>query len=243
MIEQAIIITGGGKRVGFELAKHLQQQGENVIISYRTFYPELEELAQLGVQLIACNFTQLEDISHFVTQITQRCVSIKALIHNASDWQAENESLNFAELDKLLERMFTIHLKTPYLLNIALHPLLLKYQQETQRTADIIHITDFVTSKGSDKHIAYSASKSAMQNLTLSFAKKYAPEVKVNSISPALIAFNPSDSAEYKQQAQRKSLMQKCGGYAEVINSVNYLLCSQYVTGENLNLTGGRHLK
>lgn len=43
--------------------------------------------------------------------------------------------------------------------------------------------------------------------MTRSFAKKLAPEVKVNAIAPALILFNDDDDAEYRQQALNKSLM------------------------------------
>ena len=61
--------------------------------------------------------------------------------------------------------------------------------------------------RGSDKHIAYAASKAALDNMTRSFARKLAPEVKVKSIAPSLILFNEHDDAEYRQQALNKSLM------------------------------------
>jgi dihydromonapterin reductase/dihydrofolate reductase len=54
-----------------------------------------------------------------------------------------------------------------------------------------------VVERGSDKHIAYAASKAALDNMTRSFARKLAPEVKVNAIAPAMILFNESDDAEY----------------------------------------------
>ncbi len=44
-----------------------------------------------------------------------------------------------------------------------------------------------------DKHIAYAASKAALDNVTRSFARKLAPEVKVNAIAPSLIMFNEGD--------------------------------------------------
>ena len=52
--------------------------------------------------------------------------------------------------------------------------------------SDIIHITDYVVERGSDKHIAYAASKAALDNMTRSFARKLAPEIKVNAIAPSL---------------------------------------------------------
>jgi dihydromonapterin reductase/dihydrofolate reductase len=41
--------------------------------------------------------------------------------------------------------------------------------------ADIVHISDDVTRKGSSRHIGYCASKAGLDSLTLSFAAKYAP--------------------------------------------------------------------
>ncbi|STI17699.1 putative short chain dehydrogenase [Escherichia coli] len=71
--------------------------------------------------------------------------------------------------------------------------------------------------RGSDKHVAYAASKAALDNMTRSFARKLAPEVKVNSIAPSLILFNEHDDAEYRQQALNKSLMKTAPGEKEVI--------------------------
>ncbi|MDU3932608.1 MAG: dihydromonapterin reductase [Serratia liquefaciens] len=112
-----------------------------------------------------------------------------------------------------------------------------------QAGADIIHLTDYVVEKGSDKHIAYAASKAALDNMTRSFARKLAPEVKVNAIAPALIIFNPGDDEHYRQQALAKSLMKIAPGESEVVNLVNYLLDSRYVTGRTHGVDGGRPLR
>lgn len=92
-------------------------------------------------------------------------------------------------------------------------------------------------------HIAYAASKAALDNMTRSFARKLAPEVKVNSIAPSLILFNEHDDAEYRQQALNKSLMKTAPGEKEVIDLVDYLLTSCFVTGRSFPLDGGRHLR
>lgn len=67
--------------------------------------------------------------------------------------------------------------------------------------------------------------------MTRSFARKLAPEVKVNAIAPSLILFNEHDDAEYRQQALNKSLMKTAPGEKEVIELVDYLLTSCFVTG------------
>lgn len=145
-----------------------------------------------------------------------------------------------APLTDVLACMMQIHVNTPYLLNHALERLL---RGHGHAASDIIHFTDYVVERGSDKHIAYAASKAALDNMTRSFARKLAPEVKVNSIAPSLILFNEHDDAEYRQQALNKSLMKTAPGEKEVIDLVDYLLTSCFVTGRSFPLDGGRHLR
>ncbi len=109
--------------------------------------------------------------------------------------------------------------------------------------ADIIHVGDHVSSRGSKKHIAYAASKAAQDNLTLSFSAKLGPKVKVNSVAPALVLFNESDDEAYRRKTLGKSVMQREAGIDEFLLAIDYLLHSRYITGRVLPLDGGRHLK
>ncbi|HBR1111192.1 TPA: SDR family oxidoreductase, partial [Klebsiella pneumoniae] len=109
--------------------------------------------------------------------------------------------------------------------------------------SDVIHITDYVVERGSDKHIAYAASKAALDNMTRSFARKLAPEVKVNAIAPSLIMFNEGDDEAYRQQALDKSLMKIAPGEKEISDLIDYLFTSRYVTGRSFAVDGGRPLR
>lgn len=99
--------------------------------------------------------------------------------------------------------MMQIHSMTPYRINLACRHLL----ENTYTTTDIVHMTDYVVEKGSAKHIAYAASKAALENLTLSFARLLAPKVKVNSVAPSLVMFNEGDSKAYREKTLKKSLL------------------------------------
>lgn len=85
--------------------------------------------------------------------------------------------------------------------------------------------------------------KLALDNMTRSFARKLAPEVKVNAIAPGLILFNEKDDESYRQQALEKSLMKIAPGEEEIVRLVDYLLSSRYVTGKTLGVDGGRALR
>ncbi len=239
MKDNVIIITGGGQRLGFALAKALHNKHGQVIISYRTRHQRIDELQNLGIDCIQADFACKQGVENFIKELTNKVGSIRAIIHNASDWQAEKTA---TDANNLLNKMMQIHVNTPYLLNLGLETLLQAYYDRVQQPSDVIHLTDHIVSKGSKKHIAYAASKAALQNLTLSFASKWAPKIKVNSIAPALLMFNEGDSDEYKSKALKKSLMQIEPGEIEGVKAVEYLLSSRYVTGHTQAVNGGRHL-
>lgn len=235
-----IIITGVGKRIGYALAKHFLAQGQQVIGTYRSHYPSIDELQALGATLIQGDFYDNAQVQTLIEQLSQY-PKFRAIIHNASDWLADNSPSLAAH--EVLQRMMQVHVSVPYQLNLALESQLRAGAEGEIGASDVIHITDYVAEKGSAKHIAYAASKAALHNMTLSFAAKFAPEVKVNSIAPAMILFNPSDDAAYRQKTLAKAILPKEAGNQEIIALVEYLLDSRYVTGRSHNVDGGRHLR
>lgn len=244
-----IIITGVGKRIGYALAKHFLAQGQSVIGTYRSHYPSIDELNALGATLYPCDFYDDVQVQSLIDELA-KLPQIRAIIHNASDWLPDpvltrnepSKSATFAP-SKVLQRMMQVHVSVPYQLNLALEAQLRSGAGGNIGASDIIHITDYVAEKGSQKHIAYAASKAALHNMTLSFAAKFAPEVKVNSIAPAMILFNAEDDAAYQQKTLSKALLPKEAGNEEIIDLVQYLLNSRYVTGRCHNVDGGRQLK
>ncbi|TBR43121.1 dihydromonapterin reductase [Marinomonas agarivorans] len=232
-----IIITGGGSRLGFFTAMALQQDGHQVIITYRKSREELKQLEDAGVVCMQADFSTQSGIDVFLQAIKTQYSSLRGIIHNASEWLEEGE----CEPHILMEKVWQIHMNVPYQLNMALAELL-QNNASTGAYSDIIHITDYVAENGSTHHIAYAASKAGLANLTLSFAKRFAPRVKVNSLAPALLAFNESDDLEYRQERLKKSLLKVEPGFDEAIKGIRFILQSNYMTGRALALDGGRHL-
>lgn len=237
LISRPILITGAGRRIGLALAKDFLARKQPVIVSFRTRYPAIDELEQAGALCLFGDFSTNDGIASFAECVKEHCHGLRAIIHNASSWQAENHHTPLADT---LSAMLQIHVNTPYLLNHLLEPLL---RGHGIAGADIIHFTDYIVERGSDNHIAYAASKAALDNLTRSFARKLAPEIKVNAIAPALISFNECDDEQYRREALNKSLMKIVPGEQEIVALVNYLLASCYVTGRSHAVDGGRPLR
>ncbi|MDT0596221.1 dihydromonapterin reductase [Glaciecola petra] len=232
-----ILITGGAQRLGLAIAKDLLSRQFKVIITYRSKKPSIDELIAQGCIAIQADFSTDNGIAACINEIQSHAQSIRAIIHNASDWDSEKSGMaSGLDAAQIMQKMMQVHVSAPYQINLACKEMLTDH-------ADIIHMTDYVQDKGSNKHIAYAASKAALHNLTLSFASLLAPSVKVNSIAPSLLMFNIDDTEQYKQKALSKSILGICPGAQEAVKAVNFLLNSDYVTGQTLHLNGGRHLK
>jgi len=96
----------------------------------------------------------------------------------------------------------------------------------------------------------YAALKSAQHNLAINLAREYAPHgVTINNLSPGLIAternkWRRQDAAKWKAIETGCSPMRRAGKPSEMAGAA-LLLCSDagsYITGADLQATGGRHL-
>jgi len=96
----------------------------------------------------------------------------------------------------------------------------------------------------------YAALKSAQHNLAINLAREYAPHgITINNLSPGLIAternkWRREDAAAWKAIEAGCSPKKRAGKPSEMAGAA-LLLCSDagsYITGADLQATGGRHL-
>lgn len=232
-LQNAILISGASQRVGAHLVRRFLQQGTYpVVFTYRTYKPQVDELVGLGALAIECDFCKPGALQILVEELGTKVQSLRALIHNASLWLDDSEPNSF-------EQQFQVHVNAPYYLNQTLHGL---FSESSSDLKDIISISDAGVAKGHAAQVGYMASKAALQNMAASFAKRYAPHIKVNDIAPALIEFNSWDDEAYKQRRLKESLIPIEPGCEVVWQAVNYLMNSSYTTGTVLKLDGGRAL-
>ncbi|RZU98566.1 dihydromonapterin reductase [Spiribacter vilamensis] len=230
-----ILVTGASQRIGLAFAMHCLEQGTPVIATYRTRRPAVDNLQEAGARCFYADFATNAGIDAFISTLREETASLRAIIHNASDWLPESPDSDPAEV---MAAMMQIHCTTPYRINLACRDLL----ENSDSVTDIVHMTDYVVEKGSAKHIAYAASKAALENLTLSFARLLAPQVKVNSVAPSLIMFNEGDSEAYREKTLKKSLLGIAPGETAAVQALQFLLDNPYVTGRSIGLDGGRPL-
>lgn len=237
MLHNAVFMTGASRRIGLYLARQFLEQADYpVVFTYRTSRPEVDELKKLGAIGIQLDLTEPQALDRLLTFLEKEVASLRAVIHNASRWASDAE---VGRHPALYQAMFDLHVHLPYRLNLELQPLLLQSQSEKR---DIISLSDSSVTIADGSHIAYMASKSALQNLSRNFAKRFAPQVKVNDIAPGLILFHPEDDERYRQRRLAQSAIGIEPGEEVIWEAVQYLMNSPYTTGVSLPVDGGRRL-
>ncbi|MEW6765940.1 MAG: dihydromonapterin reductase [Pseudomonadota bacterium] len=236
-LHDAILLTGAGQRLGLYHAERFLDQGMPLIVTYRTWRPSIDHLCGRGARAIQADLSTAEGIEGLVQAVRQQAASLRAIIHNASVW-LKDESI--IEDPDGFDTLMNLHVRAPYRINMGCEGLL---RACSAPLADVIHITDTTVQKGSATRAAYVASKSALESLTLSFAARFAPRIKVNSIAPGLIMFNEGDSEAYRQDRLVRSALGYEPGPDVVWQAIRCLMDNPFITGVSLPVDGGRKVK
>ncbi len=236
-LSSPVLLTGGAQRLGLYNAQRLLDGGQQVIVSYRTRHAAVDDLERRGAAVLNGDFATVDGIEQFIASLLQTTDRLRAIVHNASAWM--NDAAVHANPAAFTE-LVNVHMLAPFMINSRCADLLLHERGHDMR--DIVHMTDYAIQKGSAKRAAYVATKAGLESMTRSFAKRFAPDIKVNAIAPALIKFNPGDSPAYRHSALRKSAMGIEPAEDVVWQTLRFILGNKFLTGAVIPMDGGRHL-
>ena len=237
-----VCITGGARRLGRVIAQDLAQVGYRVAITYRHSVLEAEQtvsdLRARGVDAEAfpLDLAQPEAIPPAARAILDRFGRLDALVNNAGVHSpAALDSISPSQWDEA----FALHARAPMLLTQALLPEL------RQRGGRVVHLGSLGATSAWPQYAHYCASKAALESLTRTMARAFAPDLSVNCVAPGWIQMedSPSDRQEDPSVAARfaaRTPMQRNGLATEVAAAVRFFLTGpHFITGQILTVDGG----
>ncbi len=237
LLENAIVVTGAGRRVGHHIALRLHQDGYEVIAHYRTLTPEIQVLANLGIKTLQADLSNSQQILAFVATLKICCKQFRGVIHNASSFESTSDNIEVAV--EQYKQFFNIHMMAPFLINQSLQSVLVG---EDGAPADIIHITDINVENPTPDFDIYGSTKAGLHNMTLALAKKFGPEIKVNEVAPGPVLFMETHSDQVREDILAETLLGIEGGPEPVYLAVKSLLMNPFITGSSIPVDGGRRL-
>jgi len=241
-MNKRILITGAAKRIGKEMALSFFKKGWDIVIHFNASKDEAESMAdQMNAErfnsamLVQANLDNTNEVEKLVAKIQSNNISIDALINNASTFYPTPIG-TFSEEN--WDALMGSNLKAPLFLIQSFH------KQLKKNKGFIINITDINVDKALINHSIYLAAKSGLQTLTKALAKELAPHIRVNAIAPGAILEPPNTewTSEQKNKIIDAVPLKRMGSEKDIVDAAIYLSEAEYVTGQILNIDGGKSL-
>ncbi len=240
---KVVLITGGAKRVGAAICRRLHARGANLMLHYRAsagearlLQAELNNARAGSVALIQADLLDLAKIPSIVEQTVQRFGRLDALVNNASSFfPTPLGSISGSQWDDLVGT----NVRAPtFLAQAAAAPL-------RRAQGAIVNITDIHAERPLKSYLVYSVAKAALTGLTRALARELAPEVRVNAVAPGPILW--PDDEQFDEVSRQRIIshtpLKREGTPDDIARAVVFLVAdAPYVTGETINVDGGRHV-
>jgi pteridine reductase len=240
---RVVLITGGAKRVGATICRRLHRAGASIMLHYRSsagearlLQAELNHVRANSIALIQADLLDVGKVPSLVDQTVQTFGRLDALVNNASTFYATTiGNIGVDDWNNLIGT----NLEAPLFLAQAAAPALRKTQ------GAIVNITDIHAERPLKSYVVYSTAKAGLVGLTRSLARELAPDVRVNAVAPGPILW--PDEEVFDELARQRIIshtpLRREGSPDDVAKAVHFLLAdAPYVTGETLNVDGGRHI-
>ncbi len=236
------LVTGGARRIGAAIVKHLHATGYTVIIHCHQALAEahalavsLNEVRPDSAFVLQRELTNPNAASEIMAAINDWTGRLDLLINNASVFIRTDCKPSTSDWDIL----FNTNVKAPFLLSLAARPFLAK------QAGAIINLTDIHAEKPLTGYSIYCQSKAALEMQTKSLALEFAPEIRVNAIAPGAAAWPEKTNQltlEIQQKIIAKTLLKKHGSPEVIAQAVLALAENPFITGQVLKVDGGRSL-
>jgi 3-oxoacyl-[acyl-carrier protein] reductase len=179
------LVTGASRGIGASIAKHLAAAGATVIVNYATSKSGADkivaEITSAGGKAAATrgDVSKPEDITRIFAEIKQQHGKLDILVNNAG-------VSSFGPIEQVTPEEFHRQF------NVNVLGLLLATKEAAQligkEGGSVINIGSIVGSMPPPYTSIYSATKGAVDNLTISLSKEFgARNIRVNGLNPGLI--------------------------------------------------------
>jgi NAD(P)-dependent dehydrogenase (short-subunit alcohol dehydrogenase family) len=245
------IVTGAATGVGAATARMLAGKGARVVVNWRGSEHEAREtlaacVAAAGDALMIQGDVAVDaDCRRVAEAALERWGRIDGLVNNAGATRfidpADLEALGAEDFHRLLD----INVIGAFHMTRAVAAAM-----RAQGRGAIVNVSSNSTAIGGGSSIAYTASKGALNAMTLTLARVLAPEIRVNAVSPGVIhsrwLTNGLGEEAYNRVRDRYADAAALGRVAEpedIADAIVWLLeGASFITGEILMIDGGVRL-
>jgi NAD(P)-dependent dehydrogenase (short-subunit alcohol dehydrogenase family) len=236
------LVTGGSRGLGREMVQAFARVGADVVIASRkedacrALAAEIEKETGRRALAVGAHVASWDDCDALAQRALDHFGKVDVLVNNAGMSPVYPSIVEVSEA--LYDKVLGVNLKGPFRLTAVLGTAMMEGDG-----GSIIGVSSVAAVQPSPGEIPYGAAKAGLHNLTRSFARAFAPKVRVNCIMPG--AFMTDISKAWPQamiDGLAKAVPLGRGGEPdEIVGAALYLAsdASRYTTGSILKIDGG----
>lgn len=232
-----VIVTGGSRGLGREVAQRFGQAGFAVVVNYASGVSQAEttakEILSAGGDALPykADVSDYNSVSAMVDGAVSRFGRIDVLVNNAAIVRPGLIArLSVEDWDDTIDT----NLKGAFNTTKAVSSTMMK-----QRSGHIINIASILGIRGKAGQAAYCASKAGLIGLTRAAAVEFAPRgIQANAVIPGymLTDMGASASGKYRDEALNDNLLKRFSEPSEVAEFIFHLSGMKAVSGQVFNL-------
>ena len=240
--QKVALVTGSATGVGRACALRLAKLGYAVAVNYSRSETEaketLAEVKKLNVPAILCKATVGDDrqVREMIARCREELGGLDVLVNNAGTTHFIEHTDLEAVTDEVWDEIFQVNAKGTFYCCRAAMPLL------KERKGAIVNVTSVAGLQGQGSSIPYAASKAAINCMTQSLARAFAPDVRVNAVAPGPILTRwLADHQDMIDRSLALTPMQRASTPDDVADAVIFLATgTSLMTGQVIVVDGGR---
>lgn len=246
-----VIVTGSATGVGASCVRMFAEKGARVVVNYTRSRDEAEETAAAckergaEVEVVQADVSDDTACRAMVAKAVDRWGRLDALVNNAAvTVKSDPFDLETLSADDF-QKVFGVNVVGAYQMCRAALPAM-----RAAGAGAIVNVSSNVAFTGGGTSLAYTASKGALNALTMALARTCGPEIRVNAVCPGIIDTRwmreTLGADAYNALATRFSGTAPLGRVAtpeDVAGAVVWLVeGADFITGELLSVDGGIRL-
>ncbi len=235
-------MTGASGVLGSEIAISVAGQGYDIFFTWNSSEKRamqtLEKIRWISPdsQMNRCDVSKTDDISSAFAAFREQFDRLDLLITSASNFFS-------TPLPDVTEEQWDTLVDTNLKGTFFTMQEAVRIMQKQSFVSRIISMTDISADLVWHNFAPYTVSKAGIQHLTRVFAKTLAPRILVNAIAPGTITINPDENMNPMEEIINKIPLKRPGNPLDIIKSILFLMESDYITGQIINVDGGRLLQ
>jgi NAD(P)-dependent dehydrogenase (short-subunit alcohol dehydrogenase family) len=237
----AVVLGVAPGNMGFAIAHRFIAEGARVMVAGRRPAALAEAAQALGAASAVCDITSQGDIERLLQATLEQFGRVDIGV-NATGWGLLKPFTETTRED--LEQMAAVQFVGPFQFLQAL-------VKAMAHGGSIIEISSVTATIMMDNHAAYMGTKAGMDHVIRCVAHEFGAQgIRANSISPGGTADTPMSGgglhfAAVAELYKREIPLQRAGLAEDIANAALWLASdeSAFVTGQNLQVSGGQTLR